>query len=106
MQHTNHLKHQRLSFEFCYMYDSGQSCLQLKSDMKRTQKHVTTATAVTWALEAEDKINNTEDVIALHLEFQVAGNLFSDLYSGRQAALEQRFYTTPKIKMSLIMEHE
>lgn len=23
-------------------------------------------------------------------EFQVAGNLFSDLYSGRQAALEQR----------------
>ncbi len=88
------------------MYDSGQSCLQLKSDMIRTQKHVTTATAVTGALEAEDKINNTEDVIALHLEFQVAGNLFSDLYSGRQAALEQRFYTTPKIKMSLIMEHE
>lgn len=67
MQHTNHLKHQRLSFEFCYMYDSGQSCLQLKSDMKRTQKYETTATAVTGALGAEDKINNIEDVIALHL---------------------------------------
>lgn len=57
MQHT---KHQRLSFEFCYMYDSGRSCLQLKSDMKRTQKHVTTATAVTGAVEAEDKNQNKQ----------------------------------------------
>lgn len=74
MQHTNRLKHQRLSFEFCYMYDSGRSCLQLKSDTQRTQKHVTTATAVTGAVggtqfgqKNQNKINNIEDVIALHL---------------------------------------